>query len=412
MALPNDPLWTTKVFEFDSGKYLVKDLPILNQTELKKRLDLLKIEVLKYKDKNYTLKIVIQGSESQVPNPTGFETQGSLALARSNELVTYIKDNYPDIVNNVNEFQVLPSIIGLEPWNPPPGSTLQQVNELKGLEKYKKDQYVKIDLVSTLTPPVIKIPNFCDNINFTPVRTKSEVEPENIVVNGKPTPFLLYQKEYFLGSDFTEGGTLEIIFNPYYYPDALKIEVINKNKTITQTGFIPLFVLSLDGAPGEGQGFFRRSIFNPLIEKYLRFPNAELWKYLPKIPKNNIEAWKNNYPSNTPNMFDVFPELPPEKLNEKYGPNQLNRPVSYGSSFAKNYQSVEYPAFNYGSKNEFINPNNDPVIQPLVTYEDGNYYKKIIFNISPDEEFVRLSAYGFVKDTVLDFKVRCTRRNQ
>jgi len=412
MASPNDNLWTTKVFEFDSGKYLIKDLPISNQTELKKRLDLLKIEVLKYKGKNYTLKIVIQGSESQVPNSAGFEVRGSLALARSNELVTYIRDNYPDIVNNVNEFQVLPSIIGLEPWNSPSNSTLQQINELKGLEKYKKDQYVEINLVSLLPPPVIKIPNFCDNINFTPVRVKSEIEPENIIINGKPAPFLLFQKEYPLGSNFTEEGTLEIIFNPYYYPDALKVEVINKNKQVTQTGFIPLFVLSLNGAPGEERGFFRRSVFNPLIEKYIRFPNATIWKYLPKIPKNNIEAWKNSYPSNTPNMFEVSPELSPEQLTKKYGPNQLDRPVSYTGTFAKNYQSVEYPAFNYGAKNEFINPDNDPIVQSLVIYGDGNYYKKLIFDISPDEELVRLSAYGFVKDTVLDFQVRCTRRNQ
>jgi hypothetical protein len=411
MASTDTILWNTKVFEFDSGKYLVKDLSERNQTELKKRLDLLQIEVLKYKKQNYTLKITIQGSESQVPNPDPYKLPGSLALARSNELSTYIRSNYPDISNNVKDFQVLESLIGLETWNPPQNSTLQQVNELKGLEKYKKDQFIKIDLISSSIP--IKrdpLPQFCDNINFTPVRAKSDVEPELITVNGKPAPFLLYQKDYSLEKDLKEGGELEIIFNPYYYPDALKVEIINSDKIITQTGFIPLFVLSLDGGPNDGPGFFRRSNFNPLIEKFSRYPEAIIWKYLPKIPKNDLNTWKQSYPSNTPNMFDVSPELSKEELNNKYGPNPLNRPLSYGSNFVKNYQSIEYPAFNYGIKNEFYNPSNDPIIQPVVVSENGNNYKKLVFNISPEEIYIKISAYGFVKDTVFDFKARCTRR--
>jgi hypothetical protein len=410
MSSTSSAFWSFKFFEFDSGKYLIKDLSSSNQETLKKRLDLLQQEILNQKSKNsqIDLQIIIQGSESQVPNPPGFETPGSLANTRSKELENYIKVNYPVIRDNVSNFSIKPSIIGLESWNPPPGSTITQISELAGLEKYKKDQFVSISLL-TYVPPPAKTPNVCTYTEFTPVRIKTDVEPENIKdPKRRPTPFLTYQQEYSIGEELKDGGLFTITFNPYYYPDALKVEIINKDRAITQTGFIPLFVIDLNGAPGESDGFFRRSVLQPFLNKYPLFPTSEIWNYLPKIPKNNISAWEQNYPTNTPNMFKV--DIP-ESEKPKQFPNPLYRPFNQSSIFGKNYKNIEYPAFNYGIKNDFFNPNNNLVVSPDITEENSKYYKSLTFELNADEKFVKIYTYGFVKDTVLDFKAKCEAKN-
>ena len=131
--------------KFEYGKY---DSP-----SVKSAIEQLKPQIenfIKNSDSsNFTINI--SAGESQVTNPTGFKTRGSLALARANSVKKYFEEIFPDLIKNgviviksptsVEEVQ-----IGETPYGGP-GSGDFKDPEKKS--KYDQEQFVNFDLVGS-----------------------------------------------------------------------------------------------------------------------------------------------------------------------------------------------------------------------------------------------------------------------
>lgn len=92
--------------------------------------------------------INISAGESQVKNPKGFETPGSLALARANEIKKYFQEVFPDLIKKgvliINSPQKVTDVkIGETPYGGKDSGDRDNVEKVK---KYKEEQFVDFDI--------------------------------------------------------------------------------------------------------------------------------------------------------------------------------------------------------------------------------------------------------------------------
>jgi hypothetical protein len=129
---------------FEYGKYdsqLVKS-KILN----------LKPQILEFITKNNSSNkfiVNISAGESKVTNPKGFETPGSLALARANSVKKYFEEIFPEQIKSGVLVVKTPSSveqikIGETPYR---GAGSGDSNNPEKKEKYSKEQFVDFDIV-------------------------------------------------------------------------------------------------------------------------------------------------------------------------------------------------------------------------------------------------------------------------
>jgi hypothetical protein len=114
---------------FPSAQYKIQ-----NTESIDNAIAQIKSIISKYPD-NVNFTINVNSGESRVPNPKGFEEEGSLAKARSNEVINYVKSKTSDI-GNLNHGE--PNItIGKTLWDPKKG---------KDSPEYTKEQFVNLVL--------------------------------------------------------------------------------------------------------------------------------------------------------------------------------------------------------------------------------------------------------------------------
>lgn len=127
------PQQGTQTFDFGevfpSAQYKIQ-----NTSALKQKVDGIKSFLSKYpEDQQFTLKI--NAGESRVPNPKGFEEEGSLARARANELKNILQKELQGVVDF--EFESPEIAIGTTEWDPNLG---------KDYSGYTKEQFVKLNV--------------------------------------------------------------------------------------------------------------------------------------------------------------------------------------------------------------------------------------------------------------------------
>lgn len=122
---------------FESGQYKLN-----NSVQLQNAIREIKKFISNY-DQN-KVKLDIVAGESKVPNPKGFEKEGSLAMARANEIKKYLENELGVKVNTIE------TKIGDTPWEPEKG---------RDHEDYKKEQFVNlnIDLSGVPTRPRVYV---------------------------------------------------------------------------------------------------------------------------------------------------------------------------------------------------------------------------------------------------------------
>ncbi len=125
---------------FEYGKYQSDE--VLNQVKgLRQRIE----SYIKDNDQaSFTFSIV--AGESQVTNPQGFETKGSLALARAKEVKKYLDQVFSDLIESKKITIVSPQsvgdvTIGQTPYGGP-GSGDNKKPDL--VAKYRKEQFVNL----------------------------------------------------------------------------------------------------------------------------------------------------------------------------------------------------------------------------------------------------------------------------
>lgn len=92
--------------------------------------------------------INISAGESQVKNPEGFETPGSLALARANEIKKYFQEIFPDLIKKgvlvINSPEKVTDVkIGETPYG---GKKSGDRDNAEKVKKYKEEQFVDFDI--------------------------------------------------------------------------------------------------------------------------------------------------------------------------------------------------------------------------------------------------------------------------
>lgn len=142
---------------FPSAEYKIKDL-----SKLKEKIGQIKSFLSKYPT-NQEFEIIVNAGESKVPNPKGFEEEGSLARARANELQSILNKELEGL--NVRISFGEPTIkIGTTPWpHPEKGAD-------KNLDEYTQEQFVNllVNAVGEIPAPsrrIVPIPFMAGNID-------------------------------------------------------------------------------------------------------------------------------------------------------------------------------------------------------------------------------------------------------
>ena len=126
---------------FESGQY-----KLINSSELSNVEKA--IDSFINKNPRNTLIVNIQAGESKVPNPKGFEKEGSLAQARADEVKKYFASKFPKL-----EFGDIQIEVGKTPWDE---------NKGKDHPDYKKEQFFTLTVDASgqpIQPNVRIVPN-------------------------------------------------------------------------------------------------------------------------------------------------------------------------------------------------------------------------------------------------------------
>jgi hypothetical protein len=272
---------------------------------------------------------IISG-ESNVTNPKGFETKGSLGLERANSVKKYFEEIFPDLIKQgvltinypKSETEV---VIGKTPYDKTKGDNKNP--EL--VKKYKEEQFVKFDISGGGKE--------C-NFNFS-------------VNSGQGKSSL----NYITTNQFLKGKGI-MTFSPDRIPDRL-IVVNNKGQIESDTGYItsklskykdwkyiPSYVLSLtklkllNSIAVSGDKIITITVnnYNELLSKLLNNPNSK------------------NY----------------QKIGDEIGPalSELKRMTDNGQT-----EFVIYSLFNNSSQIPFDSPNDDKKVKVFSPIGEGSF---------------------------------------
>jgi hypothetical protein len=168
--------------------------------------------------KNFVVNI--SAGESNVTNPKGFETKGSLALARANSIKQYFEEIFPDLIkNNVLVIKtpkdVSEVVIGETPYDKTKGDNKNP----EKIKLYKQEQFVTFDIQGTGEVRDINTKDICQ-------------------WEGKKIEAGQGEEKYnYVLTDEKLFGNGNIIFDTGTIPDRLVI--LNKGGSITQdTGYV------------------------------------------------------------------------------------------------------------------------------------------------------------------------------
>jgi hypothetical protein len=277
--------------KFEYGKYDSPSVKLAIE-QLKPQIE----EFIKKSDSsNFTINI--SAGESQVTNPKGFETKGSLALARANSVKKYFEEIFPDLIKNgVLVIKSPTSVDGVKIGETPyggPGSGDFKKPEKKVL--YDQEQFVNFDLVGSGTKTVTntKTKTFC---NTRPLESEGGSLSADMDFT-QVVPWNIGQGE----------GNLFLSFETYFMPDIIYFEY--NGKTYGDTLF-----------RGKGRTpEYRIYVGTSLLAKYGTGG-------LPKQMGNNKIA-KLNYDDNT--LRDSLPAMKEWSLSESF-----NNTFGEGSSLS------------------------------------------------------------------------------
>ena len=162
----------------------------------------------------------ISAGESRVTNPKGFETKGSLALARANSVKQYFQEIFPELIKNgvlviktpkdANEI-----VFGNTPYDKTKGDNTNP----KKIELYNTEQFVNFDIQGTGKVKDVNSIDICQWLGKKIDAGQGDEKNDYVLVN---------QKLFGNGNIIFDTGTI---------PDRLVI--LNNSNVITQdTGYV------------------------------------------------------------------------------------------------------------------------------------------------------------------------------
>lgn len=185
-----------------------------------------------------SIRIEIQGGESQVPNQEGYETVGSLANARRDNLINYLRKSLQSSLNIIPNIISLDFVLGNTPWTSQ--RFLDKNNKIpnpkfipKDDQRFTNEQFVIATVVvtkevttstTTTTTTVPPLPQIC----------KFAIQPERGLVGNKNNNFITYNNTFDV-KNIPDGKKIKITFATYLIPDLMIVEAGNN---VYNTGWI------------------------------------------------------------------------------------------------------------------------------------------------------------------------------
>ena len=239
--------------------------------------------------KNFVVNI--SAGESNVTNPKGFETKGSLALARANSIKQYFEEIFPDLIkNNVLVIKtpkdVSEVVIGETPYDKTKGDNKNP----EKIKLYKQEQFVTFDIQGTGEVRDINTKDICQ-------------------WEGKKIEAGQGEEKYnYVLTDEKLFGNGNIIFDTGTIPDRLVI--LNKGGSVTQdTGYV-----------------------TTRAHRYKEFKWVPLYVYQLTVinSKNNESVSGDKIIKITANSYQELLEqlvVDPKKIKSFYGGDEVGNPL-------------------------------------------------------------------------------------
>lgn len=221
----------------------------------------------------------ISAGESNVTNPKGFETKGSLALARANSIKQYFQEIFPDLIKNGTLVIKAPEdvsqvVLGKTPYDKTKGDNKNP--EL--IKLYNQEQFVNFDIVGSGQVKKV-IADFC---SFSQAAAGKVASPN--------VEFASYNRNLDI-SKVTEGKDLTVFLDPVSVPDML---VVTVGTQVVSSGFV-----------GNGTPVHQAALATILGNQYLMKGN-QIPSMFPSdiVPMSNSEARSIFYNDN--NLKEYF----------------------------------------------------------------------------------------------------------
>jgi len=186
-------------------------------------------EFIKNSDsREFTVNII--AGESQVTNPKGFETKGSLALARANSVKKYFQEIFPDLIKNgtlkiVSPLDVNQVKIGDTPYGGPKSGDNKNIEKVK---VYKTEQFVNFNIVGSGTKTTTKTTTTNLVCDFKTGANGGFAKLENDFL------FNVGKNNFPIGN-LPDGSKIRIIFNTIEVPDLM---IVQMGDYSYNTGFV------------------------------------------------------------------------------------------------------------------------------------------------------------------------------
>ena len=254
--------------------------------------------------REFTVNIV--AGESQVTNPKGFETKGSLALARANSVKKYLQEIFPDLIKNgvlkiVSPTDVSQVKIGETPYGGPKSGDNKNPEKIK---LYKNEQFVNFNIVGGGTKNVTNTTTtnlICDFVTTADGGVSS------------PQYDFLYnfdnKKRRIPVSDLPDGSKIRIIFNTYFVPDLLTIQMGDFSYN---SGFIGNQEFETELATILGNTYIEKGkeIPDQFPKNIYKLSSEDARSYLKQMKKQDyIDSFSHIFPTNQlpkMNNFSVY----------------------------------------------------------------------------------------------------------
>jgi len=185
-----------------------------------------------------SIKIEIQGGESQVPNQEGYETVGSLANARRDNLINYLRKSLQSSLNIIPNIISLDFTLGTTPWTSQ--RFLDKNNKIPNPKFIPKDDQ-RFTNEQFVTATVVVTKEITTSTTTTTTTTFIKSAPCNFPSDGAKGGQAKKEKNYLFKentidiSQVPNGKKILIAFAPLTLPDLITIET---SEGIINSGFI------------------------------------------------------------------------------------------------------------------------------------------------------------------------------
>jgi hypothetical protein len=345
--------------KFDFGQY---DSPNVRSAieSLKPQIS----EFIKNSDsREFTVNIV--AGESQVTNPKGFETKGSLALARANSVKKYFQEIFPDLIKNNTLKIVSPSDasqvkIGGTPYGGPKSGDNKNPEKIK---LYKNEQFVNFNIVGAGSKTTTKTTTTNLVCDFQTEATGGFAKLEND---------FLYNigKNKFPVGNLPDGSKIRIIFDTLKVPDLM---VVQMGDYSYNTGFV--------GSRSDGMSNDLATLLgNAYIMKGKDIPTIFPQNIVQMLPEESKE-YLNNLGEDI--YIGTFSHIFPNGL-----PKKRKLPT---------FKFTEDPIRAYGTKDVKLS-------RELL---QGNHGTVLDVIKKPGDETLTISIYSPIGSTAWNLKTKC-----